>query len=155
MSPRGLRQFTWSSEFAVPARELFDWHRSEEAFERLIPPWEPVEMVDRTGGIEDEGSEVVLEISPVWPIQLQWVSRHQNYVDGEQFQDVQVRGPFAHWTHTHRVESVDADRSRLVDDIEYALPLRWISHPLVGWYVDRRLRRMFTYRHRVTREALE
>jgi ligand-binding SRPBCC domain-containing protein len=143
--------FEKSSVINAPAQDVFDWHKTEDALETLIPPGEPVSVKSRTGGIED-GDVVVLRISFLGPIGMDWVAEHRNYVEGEQFEDVQVSGPFAHWVHTHKVEPVDGKRSRLIDHVEYALPFGWLGDWLGNWLVTRKLESMFAYRHRVTRE---
>lgn len=148
------RTFEASSVIEVPARDLFDWHKTEEALEKLIPPGEPVSVKSRTSGIQD-GDVVTLRISFLGPIGMDWVAEHQNYREGRQFEDVQTSGPFAHWVHTHIVEELDETRSRLRDEVEYALPFGRLGDWLGNWFVRRKLESMFEYRHRVTREALE
>ena len=40
------------SPMPVPAGELFAWHARPGAFERLNPPFDRVEVVERSGGLE-------------------------------------------------------------------------------------------------------
>jgi len=148
------RTFQKSSVIEAPAQDLFDWHKTKDALEKLIPPGEPVSVKSRTGGIED-GDVVVLRIRVLGPIGMDWVAEHQNYVEDQQFEDVQTQGPFAHWVHTHIVEGLDGRRSRLRDEVEYALPFGRVGDWLGNWLVRRKLESMFDYRHRVTKEALE
>jgi ligand-binding SRPBCC domain-containing protein len=42
---------------------------------------------------------------------------------------------------------------RLEDRVEYELPLGFIGSLLGGWFVDKKLRKLFRYRHNVTAEA--
>lgn len=149
------RQFLKESLVNAPARDVFDWHKTGEALEKLIPPSDPVTVVERTGGIDEEGSTLTLRIKLLGPLAIHWVARHQNYVEGRRFEDVQVRGPFAHWVHSHEVEPVGETQCRLRDRIEYALPLGWLGDLLGNALVRRKLESMFDYRHRVTREELE
>jgi ligand-binding SRPBCC domain-containing protein len=146
--PAGVELFVRRSRIAAPAAAVFGWHARPGAFERLTPPWERVRVVERTGGIED-GARVVLRMGRR-PFALRWVAEHVDYVDGEQFRDVQIRGPFAHWEHTHRVEPDGPDACYLEDRIEYALPLGALGALVGGPPTRRRLTRMFDYRHRVT-----
>ncbi len=44
--------FVRRSRIAAPADVVCDWHRRPGALERLTPPWEQVEVISRTGGIE-------------------------------------------------------------------------------------------------------
>lgn len=147
-----MARFTKSVHLAAPAAEVFAWHERPGAFERLTPPWEPVRVVERRGGIRD-GDRLVMEMGRP-PATMRWVAEHRDYRPGESFCDVQLQGPFARWIHTHRVEPDGADACRLVDDIEYELPLQAISGPLAGGFVAARLERMFRYRHTVTAQDI-
>ena len=71
------------------------------------------------------------------------------------FQDRQVSGPFARWEHTHTMDPDDRGGTVLVDHIEYELPLGALGRLGGGWYVRRKLERLFTFRHEVTKRACE
>ena len=139
---------TW---LPAPAEEVFRWHAEPGALQRLTPPWERAEGV-REGRIE-EGAEVVLRVG-VGLLSLPWIARIVECVPGRSFRDVQVRGPFALWEHTHRMVP-DGDCACWLEDwILYALPGGLLGRWFGGPFVRRKLDRMFDYRHRVTREAL-
>lgn len=144
--------FARRSAMPAPAAETFAWHERAGALERLTPPWSPVEVVERTGGIRD--GRVVLAL-PVGPLRLRWVAQHRDYVAGEQFRDEQVAGPFARWVHTHRVEPRGAALSLLEDRVEWALPGGSLGAWVGGGSVERLLERLFTWRHRTTAADLE
>jgi uncharacterized protein len=147
-----VQVFVRRTRIDAPAAEVFRWHARRGALERLTPPWAPVEIEEDSGGIED-GARVVLKI-PVGPIHVRWIAEHRDYVEGRQFRDVQIEGPFARWEHTHRVEPDGADACFLEDHIEYALPLgaagALIGHPLVRNLLER----TFAYRHRITAQDI-
>ena len=90
---------TW---IEAPAAEVFRWHAEPGALARLTPPWERVEILEE-GALKD-GAEVELRVR-VGPLSLPWVSRIEEVVPGRSFRDVQVRGPFARWEHTHCMEA--------------------------------------------------
>ena len=136
----------------APAAEVFQWHARPGAFERLTPPWEAVEIVERSGGIENNG-RVVLRLG-LGPVSQQWVAEHRDYEAGVQFRDVQISGPFAHWEHTHRIEADERVGCILEDRIEYALPGGRLGQILGGAWTRRKLARLFTYRHEVTRQDM-
>jgi uncharacterized protein (TIGR01777 family) len=132
------------------AETVFAWHARPGAFQRLTPPWAPVRL-EQFEGIR-EGDRAVLRIGP-GPLALRWVAEHHDVIEGRQFCDRQVQGPFAHWDHTHRFEPTDDGGCRLVDHIEYELPGGAIGNQLAPW-IEPELRRQFAYRHRVTRRDL-
>lgn len=137
--------FVRRTRIPAPAGEVFRWHARPGALERLTPPWEPIEVVERTGGIED-GARVVLRVR-LGPLVRHWVSEHRDYEEGRQFRDVQIAGPFARWEHTHRVEPDGPAACYLEDHIVYALPLGSLGRALAGRFTRHRLDRLFQYRH--------
>jgi len=143
-----MSRFVRCVSLPVAAPEAFAWHARAGAFERLTPPWEPVRVESRSGGIAD-GDRVTLRIG-TGPAALRWVAEHRGYVENERFEDVQLRGPFARWEHTHRFEPAGEAACVLEDRIEYALPAGRAGATLGGPMVRARLARMFDYRHRVT-----
>ena len=144
--------FERCTPIAAPAAAVFRWHARPGALERLTPPWTRVHVLERHGGIED-GARVVFDI-PLGPTRVRWVAEHRDYIDGRQFRDVQIEGPFAKWEHTHRVEPDGPTACVLEDHIEYALPMGAAGALVGGPFVRRMLERMFAYRHRTTADDL-
>ncbi|MDB4967525.1 MAG: Cell division inhibitor [Myxococcales bacterium] len=144
--------FEHRSEVPASAPETFAWHTRPGALQRLTPPWERAEVV-RHDGVHD-GDIAELRVA-VGPVTQRWVARHRDFIDGVQFADEQVEGPFAHWLHTHRVEPRGADRCVIEDRIEYALPMGGLGRAFGGGFVQRKLERMFAYRHATLAGDLE
>src|SRR5689334_9631773 len=138
-------EFRYRTRLDVPAEAVFRWHTRPGALERLTPPWERVEVVERTGGINN-GDKVVLRLH-LGPFSRQWVAEHRDYLEGRQFRDIQREGPFAYWEHTHRFEPDGPTACYLDDRIEYALPFGALGHKGGHQLVQRKLERLFRYRH--------
>lgn len=140
--------FVASSVIAAPVEAVFSFHERPDALQLLSPPFPPLRVVRKTGGIEP-GSRVELMIGPI-----RWVALHTAYEKNRFFEDRQVSGPFAKWIHRHEFETVGA-ATRLTDRIEYELPggswMEWI----LGWAVRLGLRQMFRQRHRKTKQYCE
>lgn len=133
----------------VSRDRLFDYHARPGALGRLLPPFQPA-RVETPGGIHD-GDRVVLRMGP-GPFSIRWVAEHRDFVEGEQFTDDQVSGPFAAWSHTHlfRAHEHAADRSVLEDRVEYAPPLGALGRMVAGRPIANVLERMFRFRHERT-----
>ena len=128
--------------------EVFAWHARPGAIQRLSPPWDPLKVLEQTGGILP-GARVVLRMK-AGPLPYRWQGRHTRYEEGRLFEDEQVRGPFAQWTHTHAFEPTGDNQCRLKDTIRYRLPFHGLAGPLSEPIIRRQLARIFAYRHRVT-----
>ena len=138
-------------EVPVPVDQLFSWHENPGAFERLTPPFEPVKVKKRKGGID--GGEVHLQMN-LGPIPLPWVARHHNYIKNKQFLDEQVSGPFASWNHAHLFEKIDAKSSKLIDKIDYKLPFGTVGKTFGGAFAEQKIKQMFAYRRNITKNDL-
>jgi len=145
-------QFVARSRIEASAQEVFLWHAQPGAIDRLTPPWEPLEVEQRAPGIRD-GDRGVLRVR-AGPFRVRWVFEHCDYIEGRQFRDVQLSGPFRRWDHTHRFIPAGDHACFVEDRIEYVLPFGVLGRVLAGWLVHRKLERLFAYRHRVTAEAM-
>lgn len=147
-----MPELTYRTRINAPAEEVFNWHERPGAFERLLPPWERAEVIERRGGIENGGRVVVK--TGAGPFSVRWAAEHCDYIAGRQFRDVQLRGPFAKWVHTHHFEPDGPAACFLSDHIEYELPLGWVGRVLGKGFTLKKLNRMFAYRHHITAHDL-
>jgi len=85
-------------------------------------------------------------------IPMRWRTRITRWVPGEEFQDVQLRGPYALWIHTHRFSDDAHGGTRIDDEVRYRLPLSPLSE-IVHPVVRAQLRRIFTFRATAVRRA--
>lgn len=144
-------QFVHESVFDVDVEALFAFHERADVFSLLMPPWETVRNVRPATSLE-VGAVATLEqrVGPIW---IEIVAEHVEYEKNRLFVDEMRKGPFAAWRHEHRFE-VSPGGSRLVDAIAYEPPLGVLGRIAAPLAIVPRLRKMFEYRHRVTREAL-
>ncbi len=147
-----MATFNYQTPIACAAQSLFDWHKRPGAFARLTPPWESVEVLEKPDGISD-GTTVVLR-TKLGPLAVRWVAVHSDYIEGQSFKDIQKKGPFAKWEHTHKFISTGPTACTLVDEVEYVLPLGQLGAFVGGSLTREKLVRMFRYRHRTTAQDL-
>jgi ligand-binding SRPBCC domain-containing protein len=140
--------FIRRSRIEASAADVYAWHALPDALEKLTPPGEDIDVIERTGGIE-RGAKVVIRFGR-WPFRMRWVAVHQEYEAGRYFSDLQVSGPFAYWKHTHSFEPGSAAACTLEDKVEYALPFGFLGRWIAGSFVRRKIEEMFEYRHAVT-----
>ena len=149
-----VQKFVRRVRLPVPVEEAFAWHERRGALERLIPPWEPVEILESSQGVGEgqvvgEGQRVKLR-SRVGPLPVVWVVEHRDYKPGRQFRDVALCGPFSYWDHLHAFEPEGPSDCILEDRIEYRIPAGVLGRTLAAGHVERQLQRMFRYRHDTT-----
>ena len=148
-----MAKFTKQSRIVASADVVFAFHQAADAFARLQPPWQTSEIVQPPTSLE-VGTRVVLRVR-VGPFWQTIEAEHVEYEAGRMFADRMLRGPFKKWFHRHLVEPVDSSSCVLSDEIEYELPLGVLGRTFGGWFARRELKRLFEYRHEVTRQACE
>ncbi len=119
----------------------------------LTPPWERARVI-QSAKISKVGTQAIIETTILGPISIRWVAEHRHYDPPRMFEDVQMKGPFRSWRHRHIVEP-HPDGAVLRDEIDYEPPLGFLGRALAPLLIERRLKRLFEFRHRVTREWAE
>jgi ligand-binding SRPBCC domain-containing protein len=145
------QRFQHSSEFEVPASELWSFHMLPEALEVLAPPMSGFRVLDRGRGVA-EGSVLVAELG-FRPLRSRWQALHCCIEPGRCFTDVALESPFPYWVHQHRIEPVNGARSRLTDTVWF-VPPTWLPRRLGGFLSAGFLRLFFAWRHVATRRWL-
>lgn len=78
---------------------------------------------------------------------LAWTSRIEEWRPPVRFVDLQLKGPYQLWHHTHSFESLDGG-TLITDNVRYAVPFGPLGDFIAGWLVRRDVERIFDYRTR-------
>ena len=128
----------------LPLAEAFAFYGSADNLERITPPWLRFEIRDPRPGRLAPGTllhySLVLHRVPV-----RWTTQIRTWDPPHGFVDVQLRGPYRLWEHTHTFEPVDGG-TLIADRVDYALPYGPLGALAHAAFVRRDLRRIFDYR---------
>lgn len=139
-----LERFEHEQRVAAPPEEVFAFFSETRNLERLTPPalrWR----------IESAGSQMRLGVAVdyslvVHGVPVRWRSLASEWSAPEGFADVQVRGPYLWWKHTHSFVR-DGSGTLVRDLVEYALPLPPFGR-LAQKMVRRDIESAFAFRRR-------
>jgi len=137
---------------ATPER-VFAFHEQPEVLVLLQPPWENARVM-QSAKISEVGARAIVETRILGPISVKWIAEHTLYEPPHMFEDVQIKGPFRRWRHRHLVEP-HPDGATLRDEIDYEPPCGFVGRAFAPLLIESRLRKLFDYRHQVTREWCE
>lgn len=84
----------------------------------------------------------------LYGVPLKWATLIESWEPPRHFVDVQLRGPYRVWRHTHRFVSEGAG-TRIVDDVDYELPLGPLGRLVDALWTRREVARIFEYRAEV------
>lgn len=101
-----------------------------------------------------EGALIDYTVKPVLGIPLPWRTQIEGIDPPLRFRDIQLRGPYRRWEHSHTLSPV-AGGTRVDDRIDYELPLGplgGLAHRLI---VRPQLERIFRFRSRAIESIFE
>ncbi|WP_425615825.1 SRPBCC family protein [Anatilimnocola sp. NA78] len=125
--------------------EVFAFFADAGNLEMITPPWlhfrilTPLPLEMRTGALIEY--RLRLYALPLW-----WRTRIEEFEPPFRFVDLQLRGPYKLWHHTHEFSEVPAG-TLMKDTVRYQLPfgpLGTVTHALT---VKRLLQRIFDFRY--------
>ena len=146
-------RFVKQSLIPASPRLVFEFHEQPNVLTLLSPPWESARVV-QSAKISEVGTQAIVETGILGPIKVRWVAEHTLYDPPHAFEDVQVKGPFRSWRHRHIVEPVSGG-AVLRDEIDYEPPFGFLGRLVAPILIEKRLQKMFDYRHEVTRQWCE
>ena len=146
-------RFVKESIIRASPERVFAFHELPDALERLMPPWETARVVLPPKNLHP-GTRTVVETKLFGLFPVRWHALHTVYDPPRMFEDIQLSGPFKSWRHRHIVEPHELG-ARLRDDIEYEPPFSFFGRMAAPLLVEQRLKRLFDYRHEVTKKWAE
>lgn len=133
-------------EQVIPCRieEVFEFFADVHNLEAITPGWLNFRILT-PGPIElRAGTEIEYQLA--WHfIRLRWKTAIREWAPPARFVDVQVRGPYRLWEHTHSFRA-DGAQTHMVDAVRYQLPLGPLGQLANAIRVGRDLERIFDYR---------
>lgn len=105
---------------------------------RILTP-QPIDM--KAGALIDYQIKIM-------GIPLRWTTLIETYEKPNGFVDVQLKGPYAYWHHTHTFHQKEGC-VEIVDRVVYGMPFGFLGDLLHSLWVKRDLEKIFDFRHRV------
>jgi ligand-binding SRPBCC domain-containing protein len=147
----GLHTLHTSMSLPLPRETVFAFFAEATNLQRITPPELGFEMVTPHPIHLREGTRIEYRLH-LFGISFAWQSEIQRCYPPEEFVDVQLRGPYKCWMHTHRFREEDG-ATIIEDEVQYALPY-WPFGELAYPLVRLQLGRIFRYRQQAIRRYL-
>lgn len=146
-----MKEFALQTELWLPRprEEVFPFFAEARNLETLTPPWLQFEVLT-PAPIEMRAGTLIDYRIRVHGIPIRWRTEIAEWLPPHRFVDVQLRGPYTLWHHTHTFE--DRDGGTLCgDQVRY----RPRGGALTNWlFVRRDVEKIFRYRQQRMRELL-
>lgn len=145
----GMSEYRFETELWVPRSraEVFAFFADARNLEALTPAWLKFEILTPAPIEMRPGALIDYRIT-VRGLPLRWRTEITRWDPPHEFVDVQLRGPYTLWHHTHRFEESEGG-TRCWDEVRY----RPRGGALMHWlFVRRDVERIFQYRQQRLRE---
>jgi ligand-binding SRPBCC domain-containing protein len=133
-----------SQVVASPLERTFAFFADAASLERLTPPWLRFRILTRLPIEMREGALIEYRLS-LHGLPLRWRTAIARWEPGRCFVDLQLRGPYAFWEHTHTFEPAPGG-TLISDRVRYRLPLAPLGELAHALLVARDLEQIFDYR---------
>ena len=136
----------------APPAEVFPFFGEAGNLEAITPAWLQFAIVPPRPADMRVGTLIEYRLR-LHGIPVSWLTRIEEWIPGERFVDVQLRGPYALWHHTHEF-AADGDGGTLMrDTVRYALPYGPLGEVAHRLFVARDLAAIFDFRTERVRAA--
>ena len=124
--------------------EVFEFFAEARNLEAITPPFLRFAVV--TPGPVEMGVGTLIQYRlRLHGLPVNWLTSIQAWDPPHRFIDVQVRGPYALWHHTHELEPHE-NGTLMRDVVHYALPFGILGSLAHAAFVRRDVERIFDYR---------
>lgn len=132
----------------VPREDAWAFYADPDNLEAITPPWLHF-RIDEAPATLARGSLIRYRLR-LFGVPIRWLTEITAWQPPRTFVDVQRRGPYLLWEHTHRLTPVEGG-VEIHDDVRYRVP----GGTPVDLVVRRLLAAIFDYRAARTTELLQ
>lgn len=146
MTRRPAEPFRFRCEQLVPhpVDKIFEFFSRAENLQAITPDWLNFEILKVDPSPVRQGTLIDYKLR-LHGLPLRWQSEVVEWDPPHTFVDVQVRGPYKLWHHTHRFIA-EGNSTRIVDEVLYQLPFGILGALAQRLMVRRDVERIFSFR---------
>ncbi|MGA7952131.1 MAG: SRPBCC family protein [Gloeobacterales cyanobacterium] len=115
-----MAKFEVSTTVNLPLEEVWKAHEDVTLLERIAPPYPKIRLLEPKV-VCALGTRFTVRVELLGPAALDWQVQIIRWEPPSCFVDQQVSGPFSFWEHTHQFIPISADKTRLVDAVNFEL----------------------------------
>jgi ligand-binding SRPBCC domain-containing protein len=146
------QEFSAEQLVPFPRERVFRFFSDARNLEAITPPWLGFSIVEQSTARIQQGTELTYRLR-IHGLAVNWRSRIDEWEPEHRFVDVQLKGPYAKWHHTHSFH--DRGTATLIRDrVLYRLPMGFLGRWVGGRFVASDVKKIFAYRAVKTEELL-
>ena len=145
----GVRRYQTEMWVDAPIDKVFEFFSNPANLEQITPPWLKFKMVQPQYLSIGSGTIIDYRLR-LHGIPITWQSEITEWNPPYHFTDVQRKGPYRHWVHTHEFNEAGTG-TFIRDSVDYKVPGGYLVDRL---FVRKDIERIFTYRKSKLRELM-
>lgn len=137
----------------ISRSEVFDFFGDAFNLERITPGFLNFRILSARPIKMAAGTLIEYRLS-LYGIPFKWRTRIESWTPDESFVDLQIKGPYALWRHTHTFEELGPKLTLMRDVVQYRIPFGLLGRFAHWLFVRRMLESIFDYRAEATAKLL-
>ena len=133
--------------------EVFNFFKTPENLEQITPPNLNFKIYTPLPILMDTGTLIEYRIK-LLGIPIYWKTLINEYSPPEYFRDIQLKGPYSKWDHTHIFKECK-NGTMMIDKVTYSIPLGILGQFARSIWVKRELDKIFNYRYNIIEEIFK
>lgn len=136
-----FRQF-----FPLPRTQVFSFFSEAKNLERITPDLLSFQMTGSSTDKIQKGTLIDYKLK-IHGIPMNWTTEITSWDPPSQFTDMQLKGPYTHWSHTHRFEDL-GDGTLMTDFLSYKVPIGLLGRMTTQAWIDNDIENIFEFRRK-------
>lgn len=126
--------------------KVFSFYSEAKNLEKITPPLLQFH-VENMSTNEIQKDTVIRYRLKIHGVPLRWQTLITDWQPNKQFIDVQKKGPYQLWHHTHQFESLGPG-TLMTDTVKYKIPMMWFGRILDPLWIRRDVESIFDFRRK-------
>lgn len=147
-----MYQLSYAQLIPAPLPDVWQFFADPRNLARITPPYMRFRITDYPeDAVFKDGMLIRYKVSPLLGIPLTWITRIEAVRPLQEFVDIQLKGPFTLWEHTHTFEEKNG-QTLMKDHVRYLPPLGTMGSLAHVLFLRRQLEGIFSFREKVIKE---
>lgn len=140
----GEEQFIAEQWIPLSPEVVFEFFCDEKNLEVITPPFLKFKVLNKSTEKIKESTIINYQLS-LHGLPMKWKTRIEEWKPPHRFTDVQLKGPYRFWSHSHEFIPMDGG-TLLRDQVKYKLPLGILGKLIAYQKVKNDIHNIFKYR---------
>lgn len=136
-----------SISLPITIEECWEFFSSPKNLKIITPNYMGFDIIDLEDTRMYAGQIIKYNVSPILGLNMKWVTEISHVEINKFFVDEQRFGPYKFWHHKHKFEVIDGG-IKVIDILDYALPLGFIGKILEPFLIRPKIEEIFSFREK-------